>query len=141
MAYDLESWVPVLEQPARQWGHPEAMLSPGLLVGHSNRKLLRRVPLRQLPTRYANNSNGIPSDVAGSYRRKDDKALEQLKVNESLVHNVVSPFWTGPLRSPERLQHTFAQESVHGRSGRPRQGRSRRVSLATFERFSAEAMR
>jgi nicotinate dehydrogenase subunit B len=27
------------------------------------------------------------------------------------VHNVVSPFWTGPLRSPERLQNTFAQES------------------------------
>jgi CO/xanthine dehydrogenase Mo-binding subunit len=27
-----------------------------------------------------------------------------------LVHNVVSPFWTGPLRSPARLQNTFAHE-------------------------------
>ena len=27
------------------------------------------------------------------------------------MHNVVSPFWTGPLRSPERLQNTFAHES------------------------------
>ena len=28
-----------------------------------------------------------------------------------LVHNVLSPFWTGPLRSPARLQNTFAHES------------------------------
>jgi CO/xanthine dehydrogenase Mo-binding subunit len=27
------------------------------------------------------------------------------------VHNLVSPFWTGPLRSPARLQNTFAHES------------------------------
>jgi CO/xanthine dehydrogenase Mo-binding subunit len=29
----------------------------------------------------------------------------------SLVHNVLSPFWTGPLRSPARLQNSFAHES------------------------------
>ena len=28
-----------------------------------------------------------------------------------LTHNVESPFFTGPLRSPERLQNTFAHES------------------------------
>src|SRR6185436_7732478 len=28
-----------------------------------------------------------------------------------LIHNVKSPFFTGPLRSPERLQNTFAHES------------------------------
>src|SRR4029453_4145778 len=28
-----------------------------------------------------------------------------------LTHNVKSSFWTGPLRSPERLQNTFAHES------------------------------
>jgi CO/xanthine dehydrogenase Mo-binding subunit len=28
-----------------------------------------------------------------------------------LVHNLQSPFWTGPLRSPARLQNTFAHES------------------------------
>src|SRR4029078_1812276 len=27
------------------------------------------------------------------------------------THNVRSPFFTGPLRSPERLQNTFAHES------------------------------
>ena len=34
-----------------------------------------------------------------------------IKSERSLVHNVVSPFWTGPLRSPQRLQNTFAHES------------------------------
>src|SRR5260370_36192641 len=28
-----------------------------------------------------------------------------------LVHNLRSPFYTGPLRSPARLQNTFAHES------------------------------
>src|SRR5262249_33909922 len=30
---------------------------------------------------------------------------------KTLVHTVESPFWTGPLRSPARLQNTFAHES------------------------------
>ena len=34
-----------------------------------------------------------------------------VKSEKVLVHNVVSPFWTGPLRSPARLQNTFAHES------------------------------
>jgi nicotinate dehydrogenase subunit B len=29
-----------------------------------------------------------------------------------LTHSIKSPFWTGPLRSPERLQNTFAHESL-----------------------------
>src|SRR5436309_1506974 len=29
-----------------------------------------------------------------------------------LTHNLRSLFWTGPLRSPERLQNTFAHESI-----------------------------
>ncbi len=34
-----------------------------------------------------------------------------IKSERVLLHNVVSPFWTGPLRSPQRLQNTFAHES------------------------------
>jgi nicotinate dehydrogenase subunit B len=33
-----------------------------------------------------------------------------IKSERSLLHNVVSHFWTGPLRSPQRLQNTFAHE-------------------------------
>ena len=38
------------------------------------------------------------------------KAPGTVKSERVLVHNVVSPFWTGPLRSPARLQNTFAHE-------------------------------
>ncbi|HWY75069.1 MAG TPA: molybdopterin cofactor-binding domain-containing protein, partial [Verrucomicrobiae bacterium] len=34
-----------------------------------------------------------------------------VKSERSLLHNVQSSFWTGPLRSPQRLQNTFAHES------------------------------
>ena len=34
-----------------------------------------------------------------------------MKSEKVLVHNLQSPFWTGPLRSPARLQNTFAHES------------------------------
>ena len=38
------------------------------------------------------------------------KGTGTVKSERVLVHNVVSPFWTGPLRSPARLQNTFAHE-------------------------------
>src|SRR5208282_6041314 len=34
-----------------------------------------------------------------------------IKSEKVLTHVVESPFWTGPLRSPSRLQNTFAHES------------------------------
>ena len=39
------------------------------------------------------------------------KAPATVRSERVLVHNVPSPFWTGPLRSPARLQNTFAHES------------------------------
>ncbi len=38
------------------------------------------------------------------------KGTGTVKSERSLLHNVPSSFWTGPLRSPARLQNTFAQE-------------------------------
>ena len=40
-----------------------------------------------------------------------DHGAGTIKSERALLHNVVSPFWTGPLRSPQRLQNTFAHES------------------------------
>jgi CO/xanthine dehydrogenase Mo-binding subunit len=40
-----------------------------------------------------------------------DNGAGTVKSERALLHNVVSPFWTGPLRSPQRLQNTFAHES------------------------------
>jgi nicotinate dehydrogenase subunit B len=64
----------------------------------------------QPPRAYNNNSNGIPSYVAGNVGGSPG-GTGTVKSEKALVHNVVSPFWTGPLRSPARLQNTFAHES------------------------------
>jgi len=62
------------------------------------------------PRRYNNNLNGIPSYVAGRVGDKD-QGTGTIKSEKVLTHVVASPFWTGPLRSPSRLQNTFAHES------------------------------
>ena len=62
------------------------------------------------PTRYSNNANAIPSYVAGRVGNKDQGA-GTIKSEKVLTHTVASPFWTGPLRSPARIQNTFAHES------------------------------
>ena len=59
---------------------------------------------------FSNNSNAVPSYVAGHVGGADHGA-GTVKSERALLHNVVSPFWTGPLRSPQRLQNTFAHES------------------------------
>ncbi|HYA17725.1 MAG TPA: molybdopterin cofactor-binding domain-containing protein [Bryobacteraceae bacterium] len=64
----------------------------------------------QEPRFYSNNSNGIPSYVAGRVGGSDH-GTGAIRSEKVLVHSVVSPFWTGPLRSPARLQNTFAHES------------------------------
>jgi CO/xanthine dehydrogenase Mo-binding subunit len=62
------------------------------------------------PRRYNNNSNGIPSYFSGCVGGACG-GTGTIKSERALVHNVRSPFWTGPLRSPARLQNTFAHES------------------------------
>ncbi|HLK68664.1 MAG TPA: molybdopterin cofactor-binding domain-containing protein [Bryobacteraceae bacterium] len=64
----------------------------------------------QEPRAYNNGSNGVPSYVAGRVGGKDG-GTGTVKSEKALVHNLKSPFWTGPLRSPARLQNTFAHES------------------------------
>src|SRR6185503_10475490 len=62
------------------------------------------------PKRYSNNSNGIPSYMMGNIDRVAG-GTGAVKSESVIIHNVLSPFWTGPLRSPARLQNTFAHES------------------------------
>jgi nicotinate dehydrogenase subunit B len=62
------------------------------------------------PRAYNNNSNGIPSYFSGRIGGKA-QGTGKIASEKSLVHNVTSPFFTGPLRSPARLQNTFAHES------------------------------
>jgi CO/xanthine dehydrogenase Mo-binding subunit len=61
------------------------------------------------PARFNNNSNGVPSYVAGRIGESSE-GTGTVKSERVLLHSVISPFWTGPLRSPSRLQNTFAHE-------------------------------
>ena len=53
--------------------------------------------------------NTAPSYIAGRVRRLADGA-GVVRSERVLSHRVRSPFFTGPLRAPERLQNTFAHE-------------------------------
>ena len=56
-----------------------------------------------------NRSNYVPSYLAGCVNGKCPWA-GSIRSERVLAHQVKSPFFTGPLRSPLRLQNTFAHE-------------------------------
>lgn len=57
----------------------------------------------------ANGSNHVPSYLAGCVGNKCT-GVGNVKSERVLARTVASPFFTGPLRSPLRLQNTFAHE-------------------------------
>ena len=107
VAWDHESWSPTLgNRPGP--GTPGNVIT-GLLAGFQPEPFTPRTPAPD-PRSYNNGSNGVPSYLAGGV----DGAFRgtgTVKSERVLTHNVLSPFWTGPLRSPARFQNTFAHES------------------------------
>jgi nicotinate dehydrogenase subunit B len=61
------------------------------------------------PESFNNSSNAVPSYVAGCVGAACG-GTGSVKSERVLAHALRSPFWTGPLRSPQRLQNTFAHE-------------------------------
>jgi nicotinate dehydrogenase subunit B len=59
----------------------------------------------------ANGSNVVPSYVQGAIAGVTG-GTGTVKSERMLSRVVESPFWTGPLRSPSRLQNTFAHECM-----------------------------
>jgi len=107
IAWDHEAWSPVLgNRPV--YTFPGNVIT-GFLAGFQPEEFKPRSPAPE-PTSFTNNSNGIPSYVVGHVGGADHGA-GKIKSERAQLHNVVSPFWTGPLRSPQRLQNTFAHES------------------------------
>lgn len=107
VAWDHEAWVPVLGN--RPGPRTPGNIITGFLAGFEPEPFAARTPAPD-PNRYNNNTNSVPSYVAGNVGGKA-QGTGSIKSERVLVHNVVSPFWTGPLRSPERIQNTFAHES------------------------------
>ncbi|MBZ5578858.1 MAG: molybdopterin-dependent oxidoreductase [Acidobacteriia bacterium] len=106
IAWHHESWSPSLgNRPGP--GTPGNIIT-GYLAGFQPQAFAPRTPAPP-PTGFNNNNNGVPSYVAGGVGGRS-RGTGTVKSELVLTHTVESPFWTGPLRSPNRLQNTFAHE-------------------------------
>jgi CO/xanthine dehydrogenase Mo-binding subunit len=107
IAWEHESWSPGYgNRPGA--GRPGNVIT-GMLLGFEPDAFTARSP-SPAPTNFNNNSNGIPSYLAGRFGGKI-RGTGTITSERVLVHNLRGQFWTGPLRSPARLQNTFAHES------------------------------
>ena len=62
------------------------------------------------PATYSNNNNNVCPYVTGQVAGLAPQGQGTVVSQAVLNHSVASPFFTGPLRSPARLQNTFANE-------------------------------
>ena len=103
-AWDHESWSPGLG--GRPGPNTPGNIITGSLLGFQPQAFAPRSPAPAAPpatSPFNNNSNGVPSYFASG--------TGTVRSGRALTHAVESRFFTGPLRSPARLQNTFAHES------------------------------
>jgi nicotinate dehydrogenase subunit B len=106
VAWDHEAWYPSLG--GRPGYRAPGNVVTGALAGHE--------PARPggggagSPARFNNGSNAAPSYVTGCAGGACG-GTGVVKTERVITHTIRSPFFTGPLRSPSRLQNTFAHES------------------------------
>ena len=106
VAWDRENWVanrgsrPGYDQPGN--------VISGMLLGYEPepiRPAAAKPPARKL----RNGSNTVPEYFAGC-AGGECNGSGTVKTERVLTHTLASPFYTGPLRSPLRIQNTFANE-------------------------------
>ena len=109
IAWDYEAWSPLRggrpghTQPGNQ--------VTGYLAGFSPAPFTPRSPAPAPSGTLANGQNVVPSYVTGTIDGASG-GTGTVKSERMLSRVVESPFWTGPLRSPNRLQNTFAHECM-----------------------------
>ena len=105
-AWDCNAWsISLGGRPG--YGKPGNVIT-GMLAGFDPEMVTPRAAAE--PTgELRNGSNAVPSYVAGCINGKCGGA-GSIRSERVLMHSVPSPFFTGPLRSPLRLQNTFAHE-------------------------------
>jgi nicotinate dehydrogenase subunit B len=106
VAWDCENWMaskggrPGYDQPGN--------VVTGQLLGYTPEPITPKAAVE--PTgELRNRSNAAPSYVVGCVGGKCGGA-GTVRSERVLSHTVISPFFTGPLRSPARIQNTFAHE-------------------------------
>ncbi len=107
IAWEHEAWSPTLGN--RPGPSTPGNVITGSLVGFEPEAFTPRSPA-PAPRGFNNNTNGIPSYAAALFDGVP-KGAGKVRSARVLVHNIPSPFFTGPLRSPARFQNTFAHES------------------------------
>jgi len=109
VAWDHESWSATLgNRPG--YDTPGNVIT-GTLAGFQPAAFAPRTPAPPPSGRFDNGSNAAPSYVAGCVGGACG-GTGSVKSERVLTHAIRGPFFTGPLRSPSRLQNTFAHESV-----------------------------
>jgi nicotinate dehydrogenase subunit B len=105
--WDYEAW------SAARGGRPgynnPGNVVTGFLVGANPAPFTPRTPAPAPDTPLNNGFNTAPSYIAGRVGNSAQGA-GVVRSERVLSHRVQSPFFTGPLRAPERLQNTFAHE-------------------------------
>ncbi|MGH6827969.1 MAG: molybdopterin cofactor-binding domain-containing protein [Rhizomicrobium sp.] len=105
-AWDRESWVASLGgRPG--YDRPGNLIS-GMLLGYGPEPFVPQ-PARPPEGRLNNNSNAVPPYLSGCINGICGNGGTVAK-ERVLTRTVKSPFFTGPLRSPQRVQNTFANE-------------------------------
>lgn len=107
IAWDHESWSAVMG--GRPGGGNPGNVASGMLAGFEPAAFAARSPAPD-PANFGNMSNAVPSYVTGCVGARCG-GTGNIPSQRVLTHTIRSPFFTGPLRSPERLQNTFAHES------------------------------
>jgi len=104
--WDYEAWSPQLGSRLG-YDRPGNVVT-GWLAGFEPTRVVAR-PAGAVTDRFRNGSNAAPSYVMGCVGGACGGA-GTVRSERVLSHTVPSPFFTGPLRSPARLQNTFAHE-------------------------------
>ncbi len=106
LAWDRENWVASLgNRPG--YDQPGNVIS-GMLTGYPPEPR-EPGPAKPPAGKLRNGSNTVPSYFAGCITGKCGGG-GTIRSERALTHTVRSPFFTGPLRSPQRIQNTFANE-------------------------------
>jgi CO/xanthine dehydrogenase Mo-binding subunit len=106
VAWDYEAWVPT--RGGRPGYDRPGNVVTGTLAGFEPNIVAPRAAADPAG-RFENGSNAAPSYVTGCIGTACG-GTGVVSSERVLTHTVNSPFYTGPLRSPARLQNTFAHE-------------------------------
>jgi CO/xanthine dehydrogenase Mo-binding subunit len=106
VAWNYETWSASFGN--RPGNNAPGNVASGLLLGFPPQVVQPRAQAPD-PTNFDNGSNSVPAYVTGNVGGKKN-GTGVVAAERVLTHTVPSPFLTGPLRSPARLQNAFAQE-------------------------------